>query len=355
MILRELRISNFRCIEHATLQFDQRVCVIAGKNGAGKTSLIEAAYYLARGRSFRQPRHDRLIQHDQPQFSLYGQFDYGHHHHKVGISCARQGGHKIRIDGADAANLRLVAERLVVQVLEPEIHQLIADGPEQRRKFLDYGVFHVEPTYLTAWRRYKTALKQRNAALRTGASTASMLSWERALLEEGATVDSLRAGYVRMLAGTTAAITPLLGLPSITMDYRPGWNDAQSMEAALDVARERDAQQGTTSVGPHRADLRIQWGGRLARQQVSRGQQKLLAAALVLAQAKLLASLKSEQIVLLVDDPAAELDKDSLSRLMDVIRTVPGQLILTAIDPEAVVLPTDARLFHVEQGVVSPG
>lgn len=284
---------------------------------------------------------------------MFGRFDYGQRNHKVGIACSRKAGHKIRIDGQDSPNLTPVAERLVVQVLEPEIHQLIADGPDQRRRFLDYGVFHVEPTYLKAWRRYKTALKQRNAALRLGQSESTMAPWEQALLEEGAIVDGLRAGYVHMLSETVSALTPELGLPDVRIDYRPGWNDAKSMEEALNEARDRDRQQATTSVGPHRADLRIQWAGRMARQQVSRGQQKLLASSLVLGQAKLLAALKSNQVVLLVDDPAAELDRDSLSRLMTVVMSVPGQLILTSIEPELGALPTDTTMFHVEHGVVT--
>lgn len=353
MILRELRIEHFRCIESASLPLDQRVTAITGDNGAGKTSIIEAAYYLARGRSFRQPRHDRLIQHGSDGFSLFGRFDYGQQKHKVGIACSRKSGHKIRIDGQDSPNLTPVAERLVVQVLEPEIHQLIADGPEQRRRFLDYGVFHVEPTYLKAWRRYKTALKQRNAALRLGQSAATMAPWEQALLAEGAIVDSLRAGYVHMLSETVAALAPSLGLPDVSIDYRPGWNDAKSMDEALDEARDRDRQQATTSVGPHRADLRIQWSGRMARQQVSRGQQKLLASALVLGQARLLATLKSDQVVLLVDDPAAELDRHSLGRLMEAVMSVPGQLILTSIEPDLEALPQETRMFHVERGVLA--
>lgn len=352
MVYRRLKISNFRCIENADVDLDQRVSMIVGDNGAGKTSVLEAAYYLGRGRSFRQPRTDRLIRHGQPSFQLFGEIARGDSNHRVGIEASRSG-HRIRIDGEEKANLSSIAERLVIQVIEPEIHTLVAEGPERRRKFLDYGVFHVEPAYLAAWRRYRKALKQRNAGLRQGQSLKQLAPWDQELIQSGEMVDSFRSGYVRMLREPVAEVCAALGLHGVSIDYRPGWDNALSMRDALEKGFSRDASQHVTGVGPHRADLRLIWRDRAAKTQVSRGQQKLLAAGLVLAQTRLLAGLNDDQVVLLVDDPAAELDKTSLARLMAQIRELPGQLIMTAIDAQLEGLPGDAELFHVEQGVVT--
>ena len=352
MVYRRLKITNFRCIEDADVNLDQRVSMIVGDNGAGKTSLLEAAYFLGRGRSFRQPRTDRLIRHGQPAFQLFGEIRQRDRLHRVGIEGAR-GGHRVRIDGEEKPNLASVAEQLVIQVIEPEIHTLVAEGPERRRKFLDYGVFHVEPGYLAAWRRYRKALKQRSAGLRQGHSLKQLAPWDSELIQSGELVDSLRSGYVQMLRGPVAEACDALGLGGIDIEYRPGWDDALSMREALDRSFARDASQHVTGVGPHRADLRITWDKRAAKTQVSRGQQKLLAAGLVLAQTRLLAGLNEDEVVLLVDDPAAELDRTSLARLMAQIRELPGQLIMTAIDPDLAGMPADAAVFHVERGVIT--
>jgi DNA replication and repair protein RecF len=166
-------------------------------------------------------------------------------------------------------------------------------------------------------------------------------------------VDSFRRGYVRMLQDPVAEVCAALGLAGIRIEYRPGWEAGDSMATALREHFTRDAANHVTSVGPHRADLKLSWNGRAAKTQVSRGQQKLLAAGLVLAQTRLLATLNGDQVVLLVDDPAAELDKRSLSRLMEQVRDLPGQLIVTAIDPDLPGLPAAGSVFHVERGVVT--
>ncbi len=352
MILQRLKVNNFRCIEAADLTLDQRVTMIVGDNGAGKTSLLEAAYFLGRGKSFRQPRTDRLVRHQQQSFQLFGQIQHDAGQHKIGIEAGRAQ-HRIRIDGEEQSNLATIAEWLVLQVIEPEIHTLIAEGPERRRKYLDYGVFHVEPQYLSAWRNFRKALKQRNAALKQGQNNSQLAPWDRELIEHGEVVDSYRSGYVQMLREPVSTVCSALGLDGIDIEYRPGWDDALSMQDALAKSLNRDRQLQVTGVGPHRADLRLIWQKRAAKTQVSRGQQKLLAAGMILAQTRVLAGLNDDQVVLLVDDPAAELDKNSLSRLMAQIAEIPGQLILTAIDRDLRGLPEEGAVFHVERGIVS--
>ncbi|MEM7611990.1 MAG: DNA replication/repair protein RecF [Pseudomonadota bacterium] len=354
MILRRLKVARFRCLDDIDIRFADRVTAIVGDNGAGKTSILEAAYYLGRGRSFRQPRADRLIQHGQKSFQIYGEVAFRDRDHRVGVESGRAIS-RIRVDGEEQKSLSAIAERLVIEVIEPEIHTLVAEGPEKRRRYLDYGVFHVEPDYLQAWRRYRKTLKQRNAALRLGQSDDVLATWDSQLTDAAETVDSYRNGYVRMLAPAVEQTCGRLGLDHIEIVYRPGWDDALSMQEAIRSSRQRDREQKSTTVGPHRADLRITWSGRAAKQQVSRGQQKLLAAGLVLAQTALLSQVNDNQAVLLVDDPAAELDSKSLSRLMAAIMELPCQLIMTAINDDLKGLPPESTMFHVEHGQVRPG
>lgn len=353
MILQRLQIANFRCITDLDLSLTSPVSVIAGPNGAGKTSLIEAAYYATRGRSFRQPRSERLVRHGQSKFRIVATLQLAGRERRVGLEYGR-GVHRIRIDGADARNLADISGKLVLQVIEPEIHQLVAEGPEGRRRFLDYGVFHVEPRYLPAWQRYRKTLKQRNAVLRAGGSAAELETWDQALVAAGELIDGYRNGYAQLLREPIAETASRLGLDRIDVGYRPGWEAGQTMLNALAANVDRDRQLRQTTVGPHRADLRVTWSGRLAKSVVSRGQQKLLASSLILAQARLLAGLKNDEAVMLVDDPAAELDSGALARLMRELEDMPGQLVITGLDANIPGLPESHDVFHVEHGTLQP-
>ena len=351
VILKRLRIADFRCVEALDLAFESPVSVVHGPNGAGKTSIIEAAHYATRGRSFRQPRGDRLIRHGADRFQVVAVLALGGRDRRVGVEFGR-GSHRVRIDGHDAPSLAEIGGELVVQVIEPEIHQLISEGPEGRRRFVDYGVFHVERQYLPAWQRYRKTLKQRNAALRAGATSSELSVWDESLVAAGETIDSFRNGYVQLLRARVQQTAARLGLSSIDVAYRPGWDDAKTMVDALADAMPRDRALRQTSVGPHRADLKVVWDGRLAKSIVSRGQQKLLASALILAQTRLLAGLKGDRSVVLVDDPAAELDPESLASLMRELRALPGQLVITGLDPDIAGLPESHQAFHVKQGAL---
>jgi DNA replication and repair protein RecF len=353
MALAFFRVEQFRCLSRAELSFDARANIISGNNASGKTSLLEAIFFLCRGRSFRQSRTDRLVQHGSQDFQLFGRLQAGELRHAIGVRAGR-GDTEIRLDGRSLSGFSEIVERTAIQVIEPEIHTLIAEGPDKRRRFLDYGVFHVEPGYLPAWRRYHKVLKQRNAALRSKAPNSEIAAWDEAFIDNAATIDSYRTGYTRMLSDPIRETSEQLGLAEIEIEYRPGWEGEKTIEVALAHSLERDRQLGITHVGPHRADLKILYRKRAARQQVSRGQQKLLASSLVIAQSRILNDLKPGASILLLDDPAAELDRHSLTRLLAVVGELPCQLIVTALEPSAITLHGEPARFHVEHGSVAP-
>ncbi len=354
MALQTIKIGDFRCIEEATVALDGHSALIVGANGAGKTSLLEAVYCLSRGRSFRAGRIERLVRSGARRFTLFAEHTVSEHTHKLGLAAGR-GIREIRIDQQPAATLAELAHVLSVEVIDPEVHGLIAEGPDVRRRFLDYGVFHVEPTFVDYWRRYRRALSQRNQALRQRLSWDSIEPWTEQLIEAATVVSSMRRDQLQRLQSCLASIGPKL-LPdvNIKLSYRQGWEANSSLRDALEEGRASDFELGQTHRGPHRADLVIEYDGARARQRVSRGQQKLIAAALVLAQVEVLANHKQQRPVLLVDDPAAELDSDSLGRLMDCIEPLDCQIIATALRIEPRLGELSDRVFHVERGVFSP-
>ena len=350
MPLSRLRIEFFRCLTHVELTLDPEQNYFFGPNGAGKTSLLEAIHVLGRGRSFRLRQNKRLIQYDASGFTVFGEVRYSGRNRKLGIT-VDGGGRQIRLDGQKGPVMTELAHILPVYVIEPSIHFLIEGGPGERRRFLDWGVFHVEPDYIPAWRRYRRVLGQRNAALRAGQHPES---WDRIITASGMQITQARERYVEELREALDGLgEALLGRP-LELNYRPGWRADRTLQDALRQARQRDRQTGATQVGPHRADLEIRLGARGVREEISRGQQKLVAAALVLAQVRVLAGSKGHGGTLLVDDPAAELDEAALDALMSVLDTLPAQRIITGLTEVSLEGSRPPSVFHVEQGRVRP-
>src|SRR6187397_759368 len=182
MALAELRIENLRCVESAALDFSPELNLIAGENGAGKTSILEAIFLLGRGRSFRTRTSERLIRYGQPRLTVFGRTDDSPPR-SAGIEIAADGGTRARINGENASSLLELSGVLPVQAIDPEIHKLIEQGPERRRRWLDWLVFHVEPSFGPQWARYQRALKQRNAALKAGVENVG--AWDPVLLDAG--------------------------------------------------------------------------------------------------------------------------------------------------------------------------
>lgn len=341
-------IDGLRCIEHAELEPAPGLNLLTGANASGKTSVLEAIFLLGRGRSFRAARRDAVIREGASQARVVGRLDDGR---MLGLEVARDGW-TARAGGEPLGQLAELPGLLPVQLLDPEVHRLIQDGPGERRRYLDWATFHVKPDFLETWRTYQRALRQRNAALRAGLADAALMPWETALAETGGRLDRYRAETATMLAGPVRRAAQRLLEADLCLEYRPGQPAGQGLREHLAAHRERDRKAGLTLWGPHRADLVVTLEEHRVRGWVSRGQQKLVAAALVLGQAGLLAPSWAGRGVLLVDDPAAELDRHRCGALLTLICELPFQAFLTALEPGAVAGITAARRFHVEQGRV---
>jgi DNA replication and repair protein RecF len=347
--LESLQLRDFRCFAEAGLTLDPQLTLVTGPNGAGKSSILEAIYLLGRGRSFRTTHAAHLVHSGSTSARAIGTVLKDARTLPVGVELE---GDRVyaRIGGRPADTLAELSTVLPVQVIEPGIHKLIEEGPLHRRRFLDWGVFHVEPGYLRDWQRFHRAVRQRNAALRSSAPDEIVDPWDDEVATSGEAVARARASYVEVLRPYLLAATEALLGETITVGYSPGWSAEESLAKSLARGRERDRQRGTTMVGPHRSDLSIRRLAAPARQTVSRGQQKLLAAALVLGQLKYHAETQDLRVTLLLDDPAAELDSHRMERLVAQVRQLPVQLVITALQDDFRALGAAGRLFHVEPG-----
>jgi DNA replication and repair protein RecF len=349
--LQHLQTTNFRCLEDAELEADPHYNLIYGANASGKTSLLEAIAYLGRGKSFRGAATQDLIRYGGTEFVLLGKVDTDTRSLVVGVRNSRDG-LEIRVDGERAASAAVLAETLPLQVVDPEVHNLIGGGPETRRRYLDWIAFHVEHGYLENWRRFRRALKQRNAALRDGAGPAALGGWDRQFLDTARVVHESRRQVVELVQPVFEETGGRLMGNAVGLVYRQGWKQELSLDEALAASAERDREQGSTQVGPQRADLKLVMDERAAKKQVSRGQQKLLACTLVLTATELAQSALERPLLLLLDDPAAELDGASLERLMAQVIGLGCQVVATALMPDKHLFPDAPALFHVEQGVL---
>src|SRR5580700_1565620 len=175
MSLAELRLQDLRCMQSAELQLDARLNLISGDNGAGKTSLLEAIYLLGRGRSFRTRHTEQLMRHGEHKLLVFGRLASASTiagtevHHAVGVSYHRRDGIEARIDGGAVTSLAQLSAVFPVQIIDPGIHRLVEEGPLHRRRWLDWAVFHVEPSFVLHWQSYSRTLRQRNAAIKSDA------------------------------------------------------------------------------------------------------------------------------------------------------------------------------------------
>ncbi len=351
MALRRVQVTDFRCLQSAVLELDPKFTLISGPNASGKTSLLEAMYVLGRGRSFRTRHVEHLIRREAERFVVFGEIDTMGRHLPLGIEGSSVGV-RAKVAGEKAATLAELALQLPIQVIDPEVHRLIEEGPSRRRRFLDWGVFHVEHEFVGHWRRYHQVLRQRNAALKS--RQASLVTvWDGDLIRYGELVTVARQRYVQALAAQSAPIGHQLLGQVVTLSYRAGWVKDQTLGEALSNSLKSDLEVGITQVGPHRADVAIRLEGLPVKDRISRGQQKLLAAALLVAQINLFPDGGPIRPTLLLDDPAAELDDERLAKLIAEVSTHQVQLIVTTLHGEFGAFGDPGKRYAINGGSVT--
>jgi DNA replication and repair protein RecF len=343
--LRELRLTDVRCLRRAELELHPRLNLITGENGSGKTSLLEAAYLLGRGRSFRTRHTERLIRQGAERLLAFGRV--GESETSVGFAFDKSGA-TVQVNRRPASTAEL-AETFPVQVIDPGIHRLVEEGPAYRRRWLDWGVFHVEHAFVARWTDFTRALRQRNAALKAGSDTTV---WDAELVRLGEPLTESRVRVLAELEHEWQQTLVRLEAPAVTLHFHRGWSSERSLSESLTLNLARDRERGMTGNGPHRFDVQLRWNGRGARDVLSRGQQKLLGAAMALAMGRFVARGTGRVATLLLDDPAAELDAFHTEALLREIAALECQLLVTSLNPGERRLGQPDSVFHVEHGEV---
>lgn len=366
--LTRLDVDRLRNLKSVSIEPHEHVNILVGSNGSGKTSLLEAIHLLALGRSFRSARVDPLIAFESPDLVIHARFSNGD---RAGLVKRRNGPQTLKLNDARQRNWQELARALPVQLLNSDTFALLDGGARMRRRYLDWGVFHVEHGFLTHWRNAAKALAQRNALLKRGADSDQLAAWDEEFCRAATQVDDCRRRYFRLLephihTAVGELFAHVSALPDLVLDYQPGWSEELPLSEVLLQNRTRDLKTGATQAGPHRCDISVRIGRNPAASVLSRGQQKLLVTALKLAQSRFFQSQWTllhgaegtgpPPLVYLIDDLAAELDQTNCQLVTRHLLGLGSQLFFTAVAEDDLnepgLLTTSASKFHVEHGKI---
>ncbi len=354
MSLEHFHIRNIRNLAEIQMAPAAGINLIVGPNGSGKTSLLEAIYILGRGRSFRESRSGAVIRRGEEWYEVAGRLRASEQGRQTQIGIRRSGKEiLVKMNGIKVRKLSVLARELPIHVITPRSHELLEAGSGVRRRFVEWGVFHVEHPYQDLSIRYQRVLAQRNAALKGEGEVHAY--WDRELIDLSESLDAYRRRYVEELSDYLKdEMRTLLADMEIDLEWRRGWSGERSLEQVLQEMKLSDIKRGYTQAGAHRADLVVRVEGEHSRHWASRGQQKLIICGLFLAQSRLIADRTGRQPLILVDDLAAELDDEHRQRMLERLSTSRSQVFLTTTHSGA--FGRDFRpeaMFHVEHGAIT--
>lgn len=345
----DLNIHHLRNIASARLSLHPQHNLFYGPNGSGKTSLLEAIYLLSTGHSFRTRETTPLVTHGASALTVFARTVADE---TISIQKSLAGSTHVKLNRQTCHNSSDLARFLPCQVFYQDIFQVIDAGPAVRRTLLDWGLFHVEPSYHSVWKDYRLVVKHRNALLRQKAAPVNFAPWDKQLVDLALVLDGMRSNYfVQWSLLFQEFLQQLTDVPC-HIEYYKGWDRKGSGADLANILEEQfnmDRQRQYTHAGAHQADISFDLSSKKAKQLLSRGQQKIVLIALKLAQA----SLVPADCIYLFDDVAAELDSNHLSRLITCLSSVKGQKFFTAIDET--ILDKFYKALDIETHVINDG
>lgn len=354
--IERLEVSRVRNLTEVRVHPCSTINILFGTNGSGKTSFLESVHLLGLGRSFRSSKLEPIIQENSEDIVVFGLLESGT---SVGVSKSRRRGHTLKLQGEKQRSWAEVARHLPIQVINSDSFSLLEGSPRVRRRFLDWGVFHVEHNFIGDWRRASKCIAQRNLLLKQRRFDIDEIrAWDNELAILADRIDKARADYFREFTPLfQEVLASLIELPGLSLEYSRGWSVGESLAEVLIAALPRDQKYGATQNGPHRADVLVKVGKLDAGEVLSRGQQKLLVCALKISQGLLLENKLGIKSIYLVDDLPAELDSLNRRKVCGLLESLNTQVFLSCVDPEEIEncwskasLP---RKFHVEHGKIA--
>ena len=359
MILQSLNILNYRNIREASLEFSPKLNCFVGLNGQGKTNVLDVIYLLSFTKSAYTSQDSLNITHGEEMALVQGTYD------EFTISCGLRRGVKkqFRKDKKDYPRLLDHIGLIPLVMVSPADHQLIEEGSDERRRFMDVVIGQRNRKYLDCLANYSALLKQRNALLKQYADSPEpphdlleVLEWQ--MVEPAEYIYKTRTEFFKEFEPYFAEVYKLISGSAETpaLRYISQLQDRNLREAYVKT-RQRDLILGWTSQGPHKDDLDMRLGDYPLKQVGSQGQQRTFVLAMKLAQALYLADTTGEAPILLLDDIFDRLDSERVERIVNMVQSEQfGQIFITDTDRQHltdIVKPNDnAKIFHVENGQI---
>ncbi|TXR54726.1 DNA replication/repair protein RecF [Reinekea thalattae] len=356
MSLRTLSIRGVRNLNDNEINLSQGVNVFFGDNGAGKTSVLESVHLLAMNRSFQQSRTRTAVSLNADLAILSAELCDGD---QLLVKRSSDGKSSVALNGKAVTSVSSLVTKLPTQLIHSGSFKLLEGSPSDRRKYLDWGVFHTSSDFMAVWQHFQKCLKNRNSLLRSGKIDRSQMAvWEQGFIESAVKIDQMRQRYLAEFSPVFKQILQqLVELDDVDISYYRGWDKTKDFSAVLEAQRHRDLKLGYSQSGPQRADLKVKVSNLNAVDVLSRGQQKLVVCALKIAQSRLLQSKVTQPSIFLVDDLPSELDERHIHKLCLLLEEIGCQVFMTAIEPDTFkniwLKPDQIDMFHVEHGSVT--
>lgn len=350
MNLSRITITNFRNLSFVDIFPSHQINLFYGDNGCGKTSLLEAIYYLGFARSFRGRFPCDIIKKEKSCCSVLIESN----HEILGLERYQDGLLKIRYNQQNLNSVFELAKLMPIQLVYSDSYELINGVAKNRREFIDKGMFHVEHSiFFPIWKNMQKILKQRNALLKNKCSQSCDIirSWDKEFISLSEQITVLRKQYLdRFYPILRDMLEKLLPGKEIHLLFSPGWNESFALKDILEQELEKDFRYGFTRFGAHKADLSIFSQEYRAKNVLSRGEQKILIGAMSLAEAKLLKNFGISYL-LLIDDLPSELDEKKKEIFCDTIKNLEIQTFITGISIDSIRNLFNSKMvkmFHVE-------
>ncbi len=372
MYIAQVRLKDFRNYETAELELSPDINFIQGRNGQGKTSVLEAVYYLCLSRSFKTQDDTTAIRFDAPFFDVEGRFQTGSLEMSVRAVCHRAEGKSILIDKKRLERFSELIGKFPAVVSSPEDVQIVSGAPGNRRRWMDIALSQLHAVYLKDLQEYRQALRQRNALLNGPELRMDSLDvWDRELAQTGSKIIKRRIEFVRPFARLAEQVYRRIAADdeAVDMAYKSSIADGDTLTiwmeedstrtiehtflAQLREGRGREMQRKLSLYGPHKDEVVFLLNGKDIRDYGSQGQLKTMAIALKFAELLYITERLEQKPLLLLDDVFSELDWDRRRHLMDYLDQA-GQVFLTTAD-EGMEFHTgkNIKYFLVEEGMVA--
>lgn len=357
MIAKKIILENFRNYEKEQVSFSPEINIIYGKNGSGKTNLIEALYSFAYARSFRA-KSKEFIRHGCENSRIYLEFKKNERNQSADIIFTKENKKKIRINEINITKTSDLLGNFICVLFTPDEMSLVKDGPDKRRKFLDTSIISLRPSYFSALSAYMTCLKQKNAILKNG-NYALLDVWDEKLAEYGAAVSLLRQSYISSLSekAKKAQYDISGGRENLEIIYSHGYkmgnNRSETKDFILEKiyeARKREIETKTALVGPHRDDMIFKINSYNAKSYASQGQQRSIVLSMKTAQMEIIHEQEGEYPQLLLDDVMSELDGERRDFFSEKIAG--KQVVITCTDLSNINIKENANLIKIKDGKV---